>query len=206
MLKNISYLNSLSITNERIIEIFHNIPRKIFIPIAYRSLADIDKPLPIGCGQTISQPSLVAFMTEKLEVKKEHNILEIGTGTGFQTAILASLCKNIYTIEIIDSLIKKAKNNITTLNIKNVHFIQGDGHFGYSTAAPYHRIMVTAAAKQIPKILLDQLLPGGKMIIPIGRPGEDQLLQVITKSESEKIIIEQSLLVRFVPMVNSNKI
>ena len=122
MLKNISYLNSLSITNERIIEIFHNIPRKIFIPIAYRWLADIDKPLPIGCGQTISQPSLVAFMTEKLEVKKEHNILEIGTGTGFQTAILASLCKNIYTIEIIDSLIKKAKNNITTLNIKNVHW------------------------------------------------------------------------------------
>jgi len=205
-LKNISYLNSLSITNERIIKIFHDIPRKLFIPIAYHSLADLDKPLPIGCGQTISQPSLVAFMTEKLDVNKEHNILEIGTGTGFQTAILASLCKTLYTIEVVESLSKKAENNITTLNIKNVNFVHGDGHFGYPSAAPYHRIMVTAAAKIIPKMLLDQLLPGGKMIIPVGNSGEDQLLQIITKSEVENITINQALIVRFVPMISSNKL
>ena len=197
-----SYLDNIVnvISDEKVIQIFKNIPRRIFIPKIYRFMESYDKPLPIGHNQTISQPSLVAFMTEKLNIQENHRVLEIGTGTGFQTAILASLCKQIYTIEIIPELLIQAKNNIGKLNLDNVNFIESDGHSGHPDAAPYNRIIVTAAAKQIPEKLLDQLTPGGRMIIPVGEIGEDQSLRIITKSDSGELSNKPSIFVRFVPM------
>ena len=200
-----TYLDNIEnvISDERVIQIFKKIPRKIFIPKIYRFMESFDKPLPIGHNQTISQPSLVAFMTEKLDVQENHRVLEIGTGTGFQTAILASLCREVYTIEIIPELLIQAKKNIEKFNLDNVHFIENDGHSGYPDAAPYNRIMVTAAAKEVPEELLDQLVPGGKMIIPVGEIGEDQSLRVITKSDSGELTDKASIFVRFVPMKKS---
>ncbi len=197
-----AYLNSIAkiINDERILNVFKNIPRKNFIPKVYRFLESFDKPLPIGYNQTISQPSLVAFMTEKLDVQEHHRVLEIGTGSGFQTAILASLCKEVFTIEILPDLLAQAKKNILKVKLDNVHYIEGDGHSGIPKSAPFNRILVTAAAKEIPEKLLEQLSFGGKMIIPVGEVGMDQSLRIITKSENGELTDKQSIFVRFVPM------
>lgn len=161
--------------------------------------AALDRPLSIGHGQTISQPTLVLNMTQKLDLNKEDKVLEIGTGSGFQTALLSKFSSSVYTVERIRALYDSAKERLTDLGYSNVHFHYGDGHSGWEEHAPYNKIMVTAAAREIPETLIDQLAAGGKMVIPVG-DFRMQELKLVEKDESGKIsetVIEYVMFVEF---------
>ena len=176
------------------------VPRELFVDKAFVDCAYSDTALPIDCGQTISQPYVVAFMTEKLAVEKHHKVLEIGTGSGYQAAILSHLCRRVYTIERYRELQKAAEKRLQKLRITNVTTIIGDGWLGWPPQAPFERIIVTAAAPEPPAALLEQLADGGRMIIPLGETRETQALVQIDKNDGQ---IEQTELlpVRFVPLV-----
>ena len=176
------------------------VPRHRFVNSIYRSVAYTDNPLPIGHGQTISQPYVVALMTQLLQVDHKHKVLEIGTGCGYQTAILSILSKKVITFEVLSSLSTKSRKRLTKLGYKNVYFHCGDGKNGLSKEAPYDRILVSAAPETIPKLLIEQLAPKGCMVIPVGSL-YDQSIHIITKDENEKIYINKSTPVRFVPLV-----
>ena len=165
-IKSIGYLKSVNIENA-----LRNIPRELFVPDSIRHLAYVDAPLHIGSNQTISQPSTVVAMTEALDIKEGQNILEIGTGSGWQSAILAKLVGEkgmIYTVEIINDLVEMAKKNLEKLNIKNVKVVKGDGSLGLKKYAPYDRIVVTAGSPEVPDTLLNQMKKDGLMVIPVG--------------------------------------
>ncbi len=170
-----------------------------FIERKYREYAVIDAPLRIGHGQTISQPSLVKYMTELLNPEKDSRVLEVGTGSGYQTAILACLCDAVYTIERIEELSKTAEKRLADMGYRNIHFFIRDGSKGLAEHAPYDRIMVTAAGGSIPKELLEQLKPGGRMVIPAG-PREVQDLYLVTKDGDGSIHREVVEKVRFVEL------
>lgn len=174
-------------------------PRHLFIPAAFRSLAYADQPVPIGHGATISQPYIVALMTELLEPSKEHKVLEIGTGSGYQAAVLAPLVKHVYTIEIVPELAETAKQALEKVGRKNVTVRAGDGYKGWPEEAPFDRIIVTAAPPEIPQALIDQLKPGGKLVVPVGDRLQD--LVVLDKGKDGKIRRRNVIPVRFVPMV-----
>ena len=176
------------------------VPRELFVDKAFVDCAYSDTALPIDCGQTISQPYVVAFMTEKLAVERHHKVLEIGTGSGYQAAILSHLCRRVYTIERYRELQKAAEKRLQKLRITNVTTIIGDGWLGWPPQAPFERIIVTAAAPEPPAALLEQLADGGRMIIPLGETRETQALVQIDKDDGQ---IEQTELlpVRFVPLV-----
>ena len=174
--------------------------RHRFVNSIYRSVAYTDNPLPIGHGQTISQPYVVALMTQLLQVDHKHKVLEIGTGCGYQTAILSILSKKVITFEVLSSLSTKSRKRLTKLGYKNVYFHCGDGKNGLSKEAPYDRILVSAAPETIPKLLIEQLAPKGCMVIPVGSL-YDQSIHIITKDENEIIYINKSTPVRFVPLV-----
>ena len=176
------------------------VPRHRFVNTIYRSIAYTDNPLPIGHGQTISQPYVVALMTQLLQVDQKHKVLEIGTGCGYQTAILSILSKKVITFEILSSLSTKSRKRLTKLGYDNVYFHCGDGKNGLSKEAPYDRILVSAAPETIPKLLIEQLAPKGCMVIPVGSL-YDQSIHIITKDENENIYINKSTPVRFVPLV-----
>lgn len=180
-----------------LVKYFHSLDRSFFVEDDMKEYAGQDTPLPIGFGQTISQPSLVLEMTKFLSPNKDSKVLEIGTGSGFQTAILAKMSLEVYTIERIDILMEKAKKRLDTLKFSNIYYKTGDGSNGWQEYAPYDRIMVTAAASVLPDELINQLANGGRMIIPIG-PRNVQKLQLITKMNNGKINIETMELVRFV--------
>ncbi|MGB4590400.1 MAG: protein-L-isoaspartate(D-aspartate) O-methyltransferase [Clostridiaceae bacterium] len=181
-------------------EFYEKLDRSFFLEGAIKLAAYVNAPLSIGFGQTISQPSLVLFMTGILDPDKNSKVLEIGTGSGYQTALLAEFSSEVFTIEIIPELSKKAKKRLDEMNYKNIHYKVGDGSEGWSEFAPFDRIMVTAAAEVIPFELVQQLDPNGRMVIPIG-PSELQELQVITKDKIGNIHVEVVELVRFVEMV-----
>ncbi len=184
----------------RVISAMKEIDRALFVSESQKPQAYEDAPLPIGSGQTISQPYMVAFMSEALGLHGNERVLEVGTGCGYQTAILAKLAKEIFTIELREELQKAARENLTKLKFKNVTFKIGDGHKGIPEEAPFAAIIVTAAPAEVPEALLSQLANGGKMIIPVGK--EDQELLRITRRENE--FTQESLLrVRFVPMVKT---
>jgi len=168
-----------------------------------RSYADC--PLRIGFGQTISQPYIVAFMTELLKPKKEHKTLEIGTGSGYQAAVLAEIVDKVYTIEIIEKLGKQAKERLKRLKYKNIEVKLGDGYYGWEEHAPFDLIIVTAAAEHIPPPLIKQLKKGGRMCIPVGSPFFVQNLMFVEKTEDGKVHTKRILAVRFVPLVSSKK-
>jgi protein-L-isoaspartate(D-aspartate) O-methyltransferase len=176
-------------------------PREQFIPPAVRELAYEDRPVPIGYGQTISQPYIVALMTEMLDIKRDQRVLEIGTGSGYQAAVLSSLAKEVYTIEIVPELAKSASVTLNRLGYKNVIVREGDGYKGWPEKAPFERIILTAAPTELPKTLTDQLKPGGKLLAPIGAPLSVQELRVVEKTADGKITSRPVLPVRFVPMV-----
>lgn len=178
------------------------IPRHLFVPFEYREYAYSDQALPSYCGQTISQPYIVAKMTELLSLNKSHKVLEIGTGTGYQTAILAELAAEVYTIEIIPELHAIAQANPIIQKYSNIHFILGNGYQGYQTAAPFDAIIVTAAPPYIPEILTEQLAPGGRMVIPVGV--YEQILYLLTKSLNEEIDMFPIIGVQFVPMIRKH--
>ncbi len=191
------------IKDKRILGAFLQVPRHEFVLSSYRKHAYEDRPLPLEKGQTISQPSLVALMTELLHLKGKERVLEIGTGSGYQAAILSQLAKNVYTIERIPLLAKQAKIICQDLGYKNIHFHTGDGTLGLAKFQPYDAIMVTAGAKEIPQPLLDQLKIGGRLVIPIGETLQSQKLKVITKNKTGLSIYEVEP-VAFVPLVGKH--
>ena len=188
------------IVNTDVLDAMSLVKRHLFVSRIYRSMAYTDNPLPIGQGQTISQPYVVALMTELLQVEKTHKVLEIGTGCGYQTAILSILSKKVITLDVLSSLSRQSQKRLIKLGYNNVHFHCADGKLGWKKEAPYDRILVSAAPVTIPEILIEQLAPEGYMVIPVGSLN-DQLIHVITKDKNENIRINKSTPVRFVPLV-----
>ncbi|MGI9382730.1 MAG: protein-L-isoaspartate(D-aspartate) O-methyltransferase [Methyloligellaceae bacterium] len=196
----IMQLRRRGLHNTHVLRAMELVPRELFVDTAFVDCAYADTALPIDCGQTISQPYVVAFMTEKLAVEKRHKVLEIGTGSGYQAAILSHLCRRVYTIERYRELQKAAEKRLQQLRITNVTTIIGDGWLGWPPQAPFDRIIVTAAAPEPPAALLEQLSDGGRMIIPLGETRETQALVQIDKHDT-KIEQTELLPVRFVPLV-----
>jgi protein-L-isoaspartate(D-aspartate) O-methyltransferase len=186
------------IKDKRVIEAFLKVPRDKFVPLSYRALSYVDSPLPIGYGQTISQPYIVALMTELLELNGKEKVLEIGTGSGYQAAILAQICKEVYTIEIVKPLKEEAEKRLKDLGYKNIKVKWGDGFLGWKEYAPFDAIVVTCAPKEIPPKLVEELKEGGKMVIPVGE-GTQQLKLVV--KEKGRVKIKNIIPVRFVPMI-----
>lgn len=186
------------IKDPRVLAAMGTVPRHEFVPDEQRRYAYADTPLPIGHGQTISQPFIVAFMTEKLAPKPTDRVLEIGTGSGYQAAILSGLVAEIYTIEIIETLALNAERVLQRLKYKNIKVRAGDGYQGWPEAAPYDAVIVTCAPERIPQPLIDQLKDRGRMIIPVG-PSFDQKLYLLEK-RGQRIEQQAVLPVRFVPM------
>ena len=194
-------LQARGIKDDSVLEAMRSVKRHKFVPEKYLEHAYSDGPLPIGYGQTISQPYIVAFMTEQLEVSEQNKVLEIGTGSGYQAGVLSKLSQHVFSIEIVPKLAEKATNILNELGYNNITVRCGDGYKGWPEEAPFERIMVTAAPEEIPSALLDQLAPNGIMILPVGKQFSVQYLWVITKDEEGKIHKEKILPVRFVPMV-----
>lgn len=193
-------LRNQGVRDVRVLEAIERIPRELFVPDKLALDAYVDRAMPIACGQTISQPFIVAFMTDRLKVAKRMKVLEIGTGSGYQTAILALICRRVYTIERYRALLAAAVERFAQLGLSNITTMLGDGLKGWPAQAPFERIMVTAAARTLPQGLLDQLATGGIMIIPVeDGTGRQELLRV-TKGP-KGVETEKLLDVRFVPLV-----
>jgi|Deesub1362A_J573_1020465.scaffolds.fasta_scaffold00026_133 protein-L-isoaspartate(D-aspartate) O-methyltransferase len=186
--------------DSRVLEVMGTVPRHEFVPVRLRSSAYENRPLPIGYGQTISQPFIVALMTDLLGVGPEAKVLEIGTGSGYQAAVLAELVKSVYTMEIIPDLGKQAKLRLERLGYNNVEVRIGDGYYGWPEEAPFDAILVTAAADHIPPPLIRQLKPRGRMVLPVGDPFATQQLILVEKGDDGEIRSRQILPVRFVPL------
>lgn len=189
------------VKDKRVLEAMEFVPRHLFIPEEVRFSSYYDQPVPIGFGQTISQPYIVAFMTELLQTDGNDVVLEVGTGSGYQAAILARLVKRVYTIELVEDLGKEAQKRLKTLGYDNAEVMIGDGYKGWPEHAPFDAIIVTAAAEHIPQPLVDQLKPGGRMVIPVGGVYAVQDLVLITKDASSKVVKESIIPVRFVPLL-----
>jgi protein-L-isoaspartate(D-aspartate) O-methyltransferase len=186
------------IRNERVLQAMEKVPRHEFVPESVRAHAYEDRPLPIGYGQTISQPFIVAFMTEQVNPQTGERILEVGTGSGYQAAILAEMGAEVYTIEILQPLAERAESTLRRLGYTNVHVRTGDGYLGWPEAAPFDAILVTCAPDHVPAPLVDQLKDGGRMIIPVGPPGMQEL--VVLRKREGKLERRAVLPVLFVPM------
>lgn len=194
-------LEARGISDERVLEAMRSVRRELFVPEDIRGFAYYDGPLPIDCGQTISQPYIVAVMAEMLDISPEDKALEIGTGSGYNAAVLSRLAKHVYTVEIHEILAREARDLLQKLKFENVSVKQGDGRFGWKEHAPFDAIMVTAAALKTPEALLDQLAEGGRLIIPEGQ--ESQFLFLYEKRNGR---LEKSMLmpVKFMPLTGQN--
>ncbi len=190
-------LRGRDIRDPRVLNAMREVPRHLFVPEAQRGDAYGDFPVPIGYSQTISQPYIVGFMTQALEVSPEHKVLEIGTGSGYQAAILGRLGRDVYTIEIVEPLAERSRALLQNLGFKNVHVRTGNGYLGWPEQAPFDRIMVTAAPAEVPPALIEQLRIGGRMAIPVGTVSQE--LRIMRRIEKGMETIE-TLPVRFVPM------
>ena len=184
----------------RVLDAMRSVPRHEFVPADQRHRAYLNRPLPIGHGQTISQPYIVAIMTDLLDLEAGHKVLEIGTGSGYQAAVLAALDTRVFSIEIIEPLGREAASRMARLGYDQVELKIGDGYYGWPQQAPFDAIIVTAAASHIPPPLVKQLRVGGRMIIPVGSPFATQELILITRSGEDEIVTRQVLPVRFVPL------
>jgi protein-L-isoaspartate(D-aspartate) O-methyltransferase len=178
------------------------VPRHEFVPEAERRNAYANRPLPIGLGQTISQPYIVALMTDLMEVKPGDRVLEIGTGSGYQAAVLSELAGAVYTVEIVEPLAREAQERLKRLGYRNVMARTGDGYQGWPEHAPFDSIMVTAAPREVPQPLIDQLKPGGRLVVPVGGQASGQSLLLIEKQPDGKITRRNVLAVRFVPLTD----
>ncbi len=196
-------LRRRDVRDARVLEAMRKVPRHRFVPEAVRSQAYEDHPLPIGHEQTISQPYIVGFMTQALKVEPTHKVLEIGTGSGYQAAILGELAREVYTIEIVTPLAERSKALLAELGYRNVHVRAGNGYLGWPEQAPFDRIMVTAAPDEVPPALVQQLKVGGLMAIPVGT-SFDQELRILRRTEKGLETLE-TLPVRFVPMTGKPK-
>jgi protein-L-isoaspartate(D-aspartate) O-methyltransferase len=192
-------LKGRGIKDPRVLAAMAAIPRHEFVPEKQRAAAYEDRPLPIGAGQTISQPYIVAYMSEALELTGKERVLEIGTGSGYQTAILARLAAAVYSIEIIAALSEQAKANLAPLGFTNVELKVGDGFFGWEEKAPYDAILLTAASPKVPEPLWRQLREGGRMLMPRGEPGQTQRLIRLRKIGGKQVMENLSAVI-FVPL------
>ena len=196
-------LKPRGIKDERVLAAMAKVPREQFIPADARTDAYEDGPLPIGYDQTISQPYIVAFMTEQLRPKSSDRVLEIGSGSGYQAAILAELVADVYTIEIIEPLAKTAEATLQRLAYKNVHIKVGDGYKGWPEEAPFDAVIVTCAPEKVPQSLVDQLKDGGRMVIPVGERFAQQLY--LLEKKNGRLKESATLPVRFVPMLREEQ-
>lgn len=194
-------IRARGVNDDRVLAAMRKVPRHLFVPAELQPVAYGDEPLPIGEGQTISQPYIVAYMTAALELKGREKILEVGTGSGYQTAVLAEICPVVFTVELIGGLSEKAQTLLQTLGYTNVRFRIGDGTYGWEENAPFEAIMVTAAAEAVPERLQEQLAPKGRLIIPVG-VGFQELVLI---SRGRRGFRKKKLLpVRFVPLVSTH--
>ncbi len=193
-----------SALDPRVMAAMAGVPRHEFVPPDMAAAAYRNEPLPIGHGQTISQPYIVALMTDLLAPKEDHVVLEVGTGCGYQTAVLCECVKQVYTIEVVQALAEQAQTRLTRLGYRNVEFRVGDGYYGWPEHAPYDGIMVTAAADDVPQPLIEQLKPGGYMAIPIGTLWSGQTLLQVHKDKQGDIHRREVLPVAFVPLTGSH--
>ncbi|MEW8506435.1 MAG: protein-L-isoaspartate(D-aspartate) O-methyltransferase [Candidatus Thiodiazotropha sp.] len=193
-----------SALSESVMNAIRLVPREAFVPEEERRFAYHNGPLPIGCGQTISQPYIVALMTDLLEVDGDDTVLEIGTGSGYQAAVLSRVVKQVYTLEIIEALAVRAATTLESLDYRNISCRCADGYNGWPEHAPYDAIMVTAAAVEIPPPLIEQLRPGGRLVIPLGRPFDYQNLLLVEKSRTGKVSEKTILGVAFVPLTRGD--
>jgi protein-L-isoaspartate(D-aspartate) O-methyltransferase len=200
--KLVELLKSEGLTNTRVLEALLKVPRHRFVPASHRDLAYQNRALPIGHEQTISQPFIVGYMTEAAEIAPGERVLEIGTGSGYQAAVLAELAKEVYTIEIIPPLADSARNLLREMGYKNLQVKTGNGYLGWPEHAPFDAIIVTAAPDEVPQALVDQLGMGGKMVVPVGS-GFQQMV-IITRSESG-VVERRTIPVAFVPMTGKPK-
>ena len=185
------------VKDKEVLDAMTKVPRHLFVPESVQNKAYEDEPLPIGFGQTISQPYIVAYMTEQIDIDESEKVLEIGTGSGYQAAVLGEIAKEVYTIEIVPELGKRAADVLQKLNYDNVHVKVGDGYKGWPEAAPFDAIIVTAAPDHIPQPLVDQLKINGRMMIPVGEFSQDLILLERTEKGIER---KRKIPVRFVPM------
>ena len=190
--------------SQRVYDAMDKVPRHEFLPEEMREHAYLNSPLPIGHEQTISQPYIVALMTDLTGVNKESIVLEVGTGSGYQAAVMAELVQHVYTIEIIEALGIKAQENLRRLGYANVTVQIGDGYHGWKVHAPFDAILVTAAAERIPEPLLEQLKPGGRLVIPLGRRFAGQALTLVEKKIDGRIVQHEILPVGFVPLTGEH--
>ena len=196
-------IESRGITDETVLRAMRQVPRHAFVPDVAPELAYADRPLPIGHNQTISQPFIVAYMTEIVRPDATDRVLEVGTGSGYQAAVLAAIVDSVYTVEIIPELASTARDRLQRLGYHNVQVRTGDGYQGWRAHAPFDIIVVTAAPERIPPPLLEQLKPDGRMVIPVGPTGGTQQLLLVTKENGE-VVTEQLTPVRFVPFLRKN--
>ena len=180
----------------RVLEVIGQVPRHEFVPAEIQAYAYADRPLPIGFNKTISQPYIVALMTDLLEPRAEDSVLEIGTGLGYQAAVLSALVRHVYSVEIIEELARQARQRLGRLGLRNVDVRTGNGYYGWPEHAPYDKIIVTTAPELLPPALLQQLKPGGRMVIPAGLPDSQNLL-LVEKASDGKLAMKEVLRVRF---------
>ena len=197
----VELLRREGIHDERVLEAIATVPRDRFVPESLRSQAYGNYPLPIGHGQTISQPYIVALMSELLEVEPGDRVLEVGTGSGYQAAVLASLGCTVYSIEIVAALATGSRDLLAGLGYDSVHVLHGDGYQGWPDHAPFDAVIVTAAPETVPEPLIEQLAPGGRLVIPVGPVWGYQYLDVVEKHVDGSIETTRTIPVRFVPMV-----
>jgi len=189
------------IRDARVLEAMERVPRELFVPASQRSDAYADRALAIDCGQTISQPLIVAVVVQALEIKDGDRVLDVGTGSGYQSAVLAECVKEVDTIEIVPELGHQAEALLRRLGYRNIRFRIGDGYAGWPQNAPFDRIILTAAPPELPQAIVDQLKPGGRLLAPVGRTGFDQEIRLLEKAADGKVTTRSVLPVRFVPMV-----
>ena len=192
-------ISARDVGNAAVLQAMRRVPRHLFVPDDQRPYAYDDRPLPIGRGQTISQPYIVAYMTEALQLAPAHTVLEIGTGSGYQAAILADIVKQVYSIEIVPDLAESARRALAQAGVRNVEVRTGNGYLGWPEHSPFDRIIVTAAPPEIPQALVDQLAVGGIMVVPVGTSRQE--IVVVTKTPGGATQ-ERTIEVRFVPMVS----
>lgn len=190
------------VTDARVLDAMRTVPRERFVPPELLPQAYDDGPLPIGSGQTISQPYIVAYMTEALRVQPSHKVLEVGTGSGYQAAILSYLVREVYTIEIVPELATRAETLLRSLNRTNVRVRAGDGYVGWPEQAPFDRVIVTAAPEEIPRPLIDQLADGGLLVAPVGAQSAPQWMTVVEKTQ-KGVVQRRTIPVQFVPFTRS---
>ena len=195
-------IEARGVRDPEVLAAMRSVPRERFVPASHREYADADSALPIGYDQTISQPYIVAFMTELLALERTHRVLEIGTGSGYQAAVLATICDSVYSVELVPELAARAGRTLAELGYDRVQLRLGDGYAGWPEHAPYDRIVVTAAPPEMPEALVSQLAPRGRLVAPVGESAGSQWLVLVTKDARGRLHSEDRLPVRFVPMVH----